>query len=112
MSEISKNYVFVEVSDGSVSETNCVGDVQAIVLDWDMLEIDTAEAREKLQEILDLRVTLKGVQEYIDRLNGIIAEDDDDEDEEEEEEDDFLSGVDDDEEDEEDDDDEDTIDFV
>lgn len=91
---MSRNYVLVEVSAGEVAETTVIGssETEVIVLDFDSLEIDTDEARDKLLELDDIGLTdpTGKLMEYKDRLQGIVDEADQEFDEEDDDEEDDL----------------------
>lgn len=86
---MSRNYVLILVEGGEVADTTVVGAAETvpIVLDFDNLEIDVEEAREKLGELDDINLDDPSgkLAEYKDRLQGIVDEADEEEFEDEDE---------------------------
>jgi len=79
---MAKQYVVVEVEGGVVTETTGFGcDPEFIVVDWDSIETDYDEAREKLNEINGAgHKQTEVMSKIIDRLKDIIAGEDEEED--------------------------------
>jgi len=78
---VAKQYIVVEVEGGVVTETTGFGcDPEFIVVDWDTVDSDYDEAREKLDEIIKAGYE-KSMSKIIHRLEEIIAAEDDEDDE-------------------------------
>jgi hypothetical protein len=86
------NVVIVELEDGSVSESKCLGeDVILLVLDWDELDQDDAsDLLIKRDEVRELNLPPEVSVPIITRLEELIDERDEEEEDEEGDDDDAL----------------------
>ena len=75
---MSRNYVLILVEGGEVTDTTVVGSAETIpvVIDFDNLEIDADAAREKLAELNDINLgdPSGNLDDYKNKLQGIVDE--------------------------------------